>query len=155
MEKLLADLKKGIIEVDKKNVEKLLSSKKEVDRQLGAILQKKLNDDTSMMQEVGAGYGRRIGASGKAEGPKLKKNEQTGLYISEKEIEDEKKREARGTAKKMAVGGMSTKQQAKVGKVMKEFKAGSLHSGKGGKVVTKPKQAVAIALSEARRAKKK
>lgn len=50
---------------------------------------------------------------------------------------------------------MSPKQQAKVGKVMKEFKAGSLHSGKGGKVVTKPKQAVAIAISEARRMKKK
>ena len=50
---------------------------------------------------------------------------------------------------------MSPKQEAKVGKVMKEFKAGSLHSGKGGKVVTKPKQAVAIAMSEARRMKKK
>ena len=50
---------------------------------------------------------------------------------------------------------MSPKQEAKVGKVMKEFKAGSLHSGKGGKVVKSPKQAVAIALSEARRAKKK
>lgn len=49
---------------------------------------------------------------------------------------------------------MSTKQQAKVSKVMKEFKAGSLHSGKGGKVVKSPKQAVAIALSEARRKKK-
>lgn len=47
------------------------------------------------------------------------------------------------------------KQQAKVGKVMKEFKAGSLHSGKGGKVVTNPKQAVAISLSEAGIAKPK
>jgi ribosomal protein L21E len=44
---------------------------------------------------------------------------------------------------------------AKVGKVMKEFKAGSLHSGKGGKVVKSPKQAIAIALSEAGMAKKK
>lgn len=50
---------------------------------------------------------------------------------------------------------MSPKQEAKVGKVMKEFKAGSLHSGKGGKVVKSPKQAVAIAMSEARRAKNK
>lgn len=57
--------------------------------------------------------------------------------------------------KKMAKGGMSTKQEAKVGKVMKEFKGKSLHSGKGGKVVTNPKQAIAIALSEARRMKKK
>jgi hypothetical protein len=42
--------------------------------------------------------------------------------------------------------------QAKVGKVMGEFKEGKLHSGGSGKVVKNPKQAVAIALSEARRA---
>jgi ribosomal protein L21E len=48
-----------------------------------------------------------------------------------------------------------TKAQAKISKVMREFKAGELHSGKGGKVVKNPKQAVAIALSEARKAKKK
>lgn len=42
-----------------------------------------------------------------------------------------------------------TKAQKKVGKVMGEFKKGTLHSGKGGKVVTNPKQAIAIALSEA------
>lgn len=47
------------------------------------------------------------------------------------------------------------KQQAKVGKVMGEFKEGTLHSGKGGKVVKNPKQAVAIALSEAGVAKPK
>jgi hypothetical protein len=46
-------------------------------------------------------------------------------------------------------------QQAKVGKVMKEFKEGTLHSGAGGKVVKSPRQAIAIALSEARRMKKK
>jgi ribosomal protein L21E len=44
---------------------------------------------------------------------------------------------------------------AKVSKVMKEFKTGSLHSGKGGKVVKSPKQAIAISLSEAGMAKKK
>jgi len=47
-----------------------------------------------------------------------------------------------------------SKAQKKVGKVMGEYKEGSLHSGKGGKVVTNPKQAVAIALSEAGMAKK-
>ena len=47
-----------------------------------------------------------------------------------------------------------SKAQKKVGKVMGEYKEGTLHSGKGGKVVTNPKQAVAIALSEAGIAKK-
>ena len=43
----------------------------------------------------------------------------------------------------------------KVEKVMREFKGGSLHSGKGGPVVTSRKQAVAIALSEAGKSKPK
>lgn len=43
----------------------------------------------------------------------------------------------------------------KVAKVMKEFKAGTLHSGKKGPVVKSKKQAIAIALSEAKMAKKK
>lgn len=49
------------------------------------------------------------------------------------------------------------KQQAKVGKVMAEYKEGKLHSGAGKKapVVKSQKQAVAIALSEAGVAKKK
>lgn len=41
------------------------------------------------------------------------------------------------------------KGKKKVKKVMREFKAGTLHSGKGGKVVKSRKQAMAIALSEA------
>jgi len=48
-----------------------------------------------------------------------------------------------------------SKAQKKVGKVMKEFKEGTLHSGKGGKVVTNPKQAVAIAYSVAKKRPKK
>lgn len=44
--------------------------------------------------------------------------------------------------------------KAKVKKVMHEFKEGALHSGsKKGPVVHNPKQAIAIALSEARKAK--
>jgi len=50
---------------------------------------------------------------------------------------------------------LTPKQTKKVGKVMGEFKDKSLHSGKGGKVVKDPKQAIAIALSVASRAKKK
>ena len=45
--------------------------------------------------------------------------------------------------------------KAKVAKVMREFKGGSLHSGKKGPVVKSKKQAVAIALSEAKMSKKK
>jgi len=38
---------------------------------------------------------------------------------------------------------------------MREYKAGGLHSGKGGPVVKDQKQAVAIAMSEAQKATKK
>lgn len=51
-------------------------------------------------------------------------------------------------------GGM-VKAQKKVRKVMKEFKSGTLHSGKKGPVVKNRKQAIAIALSEAGVAKKR
>ena len=47
-----------------------------------------------------------------------------------------------------------TKAQKKVSKVMREYKSGTLHSGKGGPVVKSRKQAVAIAMSEAGMAKK-
>jgi hypothetical protein len=44
--------------------------------------------------------------------------------------------------------------QAKMSKVMGEYKAGTLRSGGTGKAVKNPKQAIAIGLSEARRLKK-
>lgn len=52
---------------------------------------------------------------------------------------------------------MATNKQkpAKIGKVMGEYKTGTLHSGsKSGPVVTSKKQAIAIAMSEANMAKK-
>jgi ribosomal protein L21E len=47
-----------------------------------------------------------------------------------------------------------TKAEAKISKVMREYKAGTLHSGKGGPVVKNPKQAIAIAISESKSKKK-
>lgn len=43
------------------------------------------------------------------------------------------------------------KAQQKVGKAMHEAKHGKLRSGRSGKKVTNPKQAIAIGLSEARK----
>lgn len=48
---------------------------------------------------------------------------------------------------------MKTKMQAKVAKIMREYKAGKLKSSSGDKVVNQ-KQAVAIAMSEADALKK-
>jgi hypothetical protein len=39
--------------------------------------------------------------------------------------------------------------KAKMGAVMHEYGMGELHSGKGGKVVKNPKQAIAIGIAEA------
>ena len=57
----------------------------------------------------------------------------------------------RNTAKQLT-GSRSKKGNRKVKVVMKEFKKGTLRSGKKGEKVTSRNQAIAIALSEARRA---
>lgn len=48
-----------------------------------------------------------------------------------------------------------TKAEAKISKVMREYKSGTLHSGKKSPVVKSRDQAVAIALSEAGKSKPK
>jgi hypothetical protein len=68
------------------------------------------------------------------------------LYTSGEGLMAAKKKT--GTTKKTAP---ATKGRAKVGKVMHEFKHGELKSG-GKRKVKNPKQAIAIGLSEARRA---
>ena len=68
----------------------------------------------------------------------------SGSAVTEKEYEDLKKG--------MKKGGM-TKGQKKIRTVMREFKAKKLKSSSGQKV-TNPKQAIAIALSEAGQSKK-
>ncbi len=58
--------------------------------------------------------------------------------------------------KKLAPKLKKAKKETKVQKVMEEFKHGELHSGsKKGPKVTNRKQAIAIALSEARKSNKK
>jgi len=54
--------------------------------------------------------------------------------------------------KQIAMAKYSKNAQKKVEKVMHEMKEGKLRSGRSGKKVTNPKQAVAIGLSEAREA---
>lgn len=50
---------------------------------------------------------------------------------------------------------MAAKKKTKMEKVMREWKSGTLHSGKGGPVVKSRKQAIAIGMSEMAQAKKK
>jgi hypothetical protein len=68
----------------------------------------------------------------------------------------EKEHEKHEHMKKKDPKDKKSETKYKMKKVMKEFGSGELHSGsKKGPVVTNPKQAVAIAYSEAKKAKRK
>jgi len=91
-------------------------------------------------------------------GPKAAPAPKADMLYSKKEV-NAKNLLAGGKAPNLpsAKGGVNMAKggSAKVGKVMREFKAGELHSGsKSGPVVKSRKQAIAIGLSEARKAKK-
>lgn len=58
------------------------------------------------------------------------------------------------TTKKVSEKKKLSPHQSKVAEVMHDFKEGDLHSGKSDVIVTNPKQAIAIALSEAEGLKK-
>jgi len=90
-------------------------------------------------------YGKKKAAPAPKKKEAPRDVEASDLYDAE-----QLKRMERGYAK----GGM-TKAQKKIGKVMSEYKAGELHSGKDGPVVKNRKQAIAIALSEAVKSKMK
>jgi hypothetical protein len=69
--------------------------------------------------------------------------------LSMKKAEDSKM--MKKMSKKKANG--KSKSKMKIAKVMDEFKKGELNSGKGGPVVKKPKQAIAIAIKIAKKRK--
>lgn len=77
----------------------------------------------------------------KQKAPKMSKAESSAMEHPDKPGAGAKKRKKLGAKSKTHV-------------VMSEFKRGTLHSGSGGKVKNR-KQAIAIALSEARKAKRK
>jgi hypothetical protein len=93
--------------------------------------------------------GHGIERQGFAKGGKVKKSKSFPDLNKDGKVTFKDVLMGRGIVKK-AKGG-----SVKVGKVMREFKKGKLHSGKKGPVVKSRKQAIAIALSEAGKSNKK
>ena len=82
----------------------------------------------------------------------IKKIKGAAMKQTSKKMEKAGKKAAKTLKKEVAAG----KKEEKVAKVMREFKAKKLHSSsKKGPIVKEKSQAIAIALSEARKAAKK
>lgn len=102
------------------------------------------------MAEGKAKYGDRLSATPPATGPMGPRAAMARGREMMNAAQDRMAAMRSGNAMKK---GGEVKGAAKISKVMGEFKSGTLHSGsKKGPEVTNPKQAVAIALSEARKA---
>jgi len=125
--------------------------------QIAKYYDKQANKDVSQ-QTTGQAVTKKQGGSMKKAKDESKLHETKESTMKEgKETRMEKKGYKEIPSGKMvkAAKGALTKSQKKIGKVMKEFKSGELHSGKSGPVVKNPKQAIAIALSEAGKSKPK
>lgn len=85
---------------------------------------------------------------------KMEKKHAKKEHSKKHEKKEERAKKAMKHPDKLGAGAKKRKKlpaKEKVGVVMKEFKRGTLNSGSGAKV-TNPKQAIAIGLSEARKA---
>lgn len=79
-----------------------------------------------------------------------------GKKMKKKKVSSKMKKAGKKAARVLKKDIKAGIKERKVSKVEREFKAGKLHSGsKKGPLVTNPKQAIAIALSEGRRAVRK
>lgn len=128
-------LQKGL--AMKKNMKKKVVSHLKSDVK---TLKHEAKEDKKLMKSIRDAHKEKHHAHKKHESKKHEKHE------SKKHEKHEHKKDHKPKAKA----------EKKISKVMREFKKDELHSGsKKGPKVTNPKQAIAIAYSEARRAKKK
>jgi hypothetical protein len=89
--------------------------------------------------------------SGNARSTSAKKNASKSSSAKKSASKSSRSHRSSSSSKKSSGRKYGPKAQKSVEREMHEFKRGKLKSGKSGKKVTNPKQAIAIGLSEARR----
>ena len=117
-------------------------------------IQKAIKHKGALRKTLGVKAGKDIPAA------KLKKAEHSKNPTTRKTQQKSKIKKkscfSRNSKRIQKVMKKKTVKEKKVKKVMHEYKEGKLHSGsKKGPIVTNPKQAIAISLSEAKKASKK